>query len=154
MSGTVNFSTSIVVSPSVRLNLIRSSNLSVPTGVQTAIPWEAASKNTHNFWDVSNPTKINIPINGIYLFGIEGTFASATGNRKQEIQVLHGSHRVIDFTYSVLANFQMSIGGVSSHSFQNGDQLECFLFQNSTGSLDFLADPPDLPHFWMQLIGY
>ena len=150
-----------ILGPDVRIsklctaNVIRSSNLAVPTGALTAIPWESVTRDTHQFWNPGTPTRINIPFSGGYLFGIEGTFAAVAGNRTQQIVVLHnGTHRVVDMSYSALAGLSTSVAGSSLHFLKTGDYLECSVLQDSGGDLNFLAASPDLPQFWIFLLGY
>jgi hypothetical protein len=152
---TLNFDGQVNVPQLARVNVIRQTNFSVPSATPTIIPWEAATRDTNSFWNASTPSKITIPTTGDYLFGIEITFAAVTGNRTQRIQVLdQNNNPLIDKTYSVLSGLQMSMSGVSLHQLNAGDQLQAFGFQDSSGALNLLADPPNLPHWWIVLIGY
>lgn len=149
------YSSNPSVFPMHGLNVIRTNNLLVPNNQLTALPWERVTTDTASFWNPANPTVIRIPFTGFYIFGIEGTFAAVAGNRTQQVIVNHnGTHSVINMKYSALAGLAASVAGSSMHLLRNGDTLEAFVLQDSGGDLNFIADVPDIPHFWITLVGY
>lgn len=141
--------------PSARLQ--RTTNQSVLDGANpTVVAFDTEVFDQGSFWAIGNPTLITVPEDGIYIFGAcalwqaNGTGTRELGFRRNGLTVVHMQDQPTD-TFNAGANLYMDV------SYQlpmgAGETLEVIARQESTVTLNLIAEADDSIVFWIVYAG-
>jgi hypothetical protein len=145
------------IRPAARVR--RAALQAIPTGAAfTAITFDTeVFDQGGNFWVVAAPTRLTIPLSGLYIFGGCGIWAgNATGTRELGVR-LNGSTII-----AVNDQPPDATSGAGNTPWQQityqkilgeGDYLELVARQESGGSLNMTAEADDAIVFWIVYAG-
>lgn len=80
------------IRPAVKVH--KTGNISLVANVPQILSFTNEQVDTAGMWDIGNPTRITIPVGGVYLFGCAGKFFSDGGAGTREMRFLHNGLQV------------------------------------------------------------
>jgi hypothetical protein len=119
----------------------RSTAQTIPGSILTKLSFDVERWDVGDFWNAAEPTKLVVPVDGLYLFGAELEWdASATGNRFADFY-LNDETIIGELTSGWALN---ASGGPLQHGSTvwrcaAGDEVEVRVYQSSGGDLDTVA---------------
>lgn len=128
---------------------------SIPNNTPTAISFTSAVTDSHVMWNVGNPTRLTIQVDGFYLMGFSGRWASANAIREVFFRQTN-----FNFVAELDRQSQIKVAAVShdfsanyNWFFTAGDYIEIVAFQTSGVALDISGDATSPMNFWAIYLG-
>ncbi|MFO0417767.1 MAG: hypothetical protein ACK53T_00035 [Planctomycetota bacterium] len=108
----------------------------MPNFTVTALPWASASQSDASMWNISTPTRIVVPITGIYNIGYMVQFNTAGSGGAQAWMGVNGlSGRRYGQTAQLFSGQFPLLTGSATVGLFGGNFIELALFQNSPGGV-------------------
>ena len=131
----------------------RTAAQTIPNNTATAVTYTATVFDTNGMFDLGNPTRLTIPITGLYLMGLYYEWPVSANTAREVFFRLNGSME-LDRQSLISAN-----AAVPNHQqnhvypwfFSAGDYVETLAFQTSGG--DLALGVATFPTFWMTYLG-
>lgn len=129
---------------------------SVPLNTPTAIQWTGVQFDTHNMFSLVNPTRVVIPITGLYLMGYQVVW-NAPGDYKTHEFVLNGTTTLDSHTKLDSGVFNANQTGYYQWYFSENDYVELVLTADANksiiGRLENDAFRRGFSGLWMMYLG-
>lgn len=124
------------------------------TGVWTSIIFDAQFSN-HNdgYFDSGQPTRLVVPVNGIYIFG--GSFLwqanTSADNFRRQARIRRTGLFTETMDSSTIVNREVGMNMVSTAYITAGDYIELQAFTD-VANLQILSQNANSPNFWIELL--
>lgn len=130
-----------------------SSFIHTPSGSYVPIPFNEAEFDTGGFWNVSQPTRFTIPVDGIYMIGGFVEWDSNNVNSRLLLIKKNGAASGTNLTFGNLTRNGASLFAQLTAStlveLNAGEYVELFVFQDSGGNRLIPAAADYSPVFWI-----
>lgn len=113
----------------------RTTSQSIPNNTPTAITFTSVALDSHSMFDAGNPTRLTIPIAGIYVFGFNGKWSFSTAQTETFFRANGSQDLDRQSQYDTVIQ-DPDFNTAYQWFFQPGEYIEVVVLQVSGGNLN------------------
>jgi len=140
--------------PPPRASVYRTTNLSVPISVETAVPFDSEFYDTNSMHDAVNPSRLTIPVAGMWAVGYQLRWSGVSSGVLEYLESrirlngTAGTNNRIGYVIFGGVNSLLPLAATIDLPLAAGDYLEVTVTQDNTTNIACNIDAVVWPRFW------